>query len=155
VWWAATRALPEFLIGVLLRRAYAAGGLEKLPRVTPLLPLLAWLSIAVLPQGLSPLVDLAAVLVSPLPIAFLVRGEGLRGFALLGALSYPLYASHLAWIGLARHTPLFGLNDHANPLAASGMVVIALATAWLLSRLDPAAPAVMRFRPLWRLSRQS
>ena len=145
LWWAGTRAVPEFLIGVLLRRAHAAGQLQRLPPVTPALPFLAWTAIAVLPQGLPPMVDvIAAALVFPVLVALLVRGEsgGPRWFRTLGAASYPLYASHLAWIGLAQQTPLFGLNHRPQPLLGACVVLAAVAGAWVIYRLlDPAGRA--------------
>jgi peptidoglycan/LPS O-acetylase OafA/YrhL len=142
LWMGGLRALPEFLIGVLLQRAWRAGYFHRLPAITPLWPLAAWLAIAAMPQNLSILFDLGvAMLVCPLLIALLVRSDDIAPvwFAPLGAISYPLYASHLAWIDLARHTPLFGLNRHPNILLALGMVLISLLVSWLLYRvLDPA-----------------
>jgi peptidoglycan/LPS O-acetylase OafA/YrhL len=143
IWLGCLRALPEFLMGVVLHRALRAGLLERLPETTPLLSLAVWLAIASLPQGLSPLVDLAIVaLACPLLIAALVRGESQvpRWFAPLGAVSYPLYASHLALIELAQHTPLFGLNRQPRPLLAAGVVLMALGMAWVIHLLvDPVA----------------
>jgi peptidoglycan/LPS O-acetylase OafA/YrhL len=138
------RALPEFLIGVLVLRAYRAGKLASLPAVTPLLPLGVWLVMAVQPQGLSPLLDFAMVLSFPLLVALLVRGEAgaPAWFAPLGAISYPLYASHLALIWLAWHTPWLGLDHGPRPVLAAGVVLGAVGLAWLLYRLvDPAAKA--------------
>ena len=156
LWWAGTRALPEFLIGVLLHRAHEAGWLHRLPRVTPALPFLVWAAIAVLPQGLPPMVDAAAAaLVFPLLVALLVRGEagGPRWFGLLGAISYPLYASHLAWIGLAQHTPLFGLDHGPQPVLAACMVLVAMLGAWVIWRLlDPAGRKARQARSLHRLA---
>jgi peptidoglycan/LPS O-acetylase OafA/YrhL len=139
---AGLRALPGFLAGVVLHRAYKAGWMARLPAMTPLLPVTAWLVIAVVPQGVTPLFDLATVaLACPLLLALLVRGEAEapRWFAPLGGLSYPLYASHLAWIYVARRTPLFGLEGGPDPLRATGVVLLAVGCAWLLYRtIDPA-----------------
>ena len=132
IWLGGLRTFPEFLMGVLLLRAFRAGRLARLPAMTPLLPVAAWLVLAVLPQT-PPLLDAAiAILACPLLIALLVRGEaGSPGwFAPLGAISYPLYASHLAFISLARHTPLFGLNRHPDPLKAALVVLLALGAGW-------------------------
>lgn len=142
IWLGGLRALPGFMMGVVLYRVYRAGGLERLPVVTPLLPVTAWLVIAVMPQGLPPLFDLAVVLVaSPLLVALLVRGESgaPHWFWVIGALSYPLYASHLAFVYLARRTPLFGLNGVPDPLRALGVVLLAVGCAWALFKtVDPA-----------------
>jgi peptidoglycan/LPS O-acetylase OafA/YrhL len=137
IWLGGFRTFPEFLMGVMLLRAYRAGRLAPLPAVTPLLPVAAWLAIAVLPQT-PPLLDAAiAILACPLLIALLVRGEaGSPGwFAPLGAISYPLYASHLAFISLARTTPIFGLVHHPDPARAVLVVLLALAAAWVIHLL--------------------
>jgi peptidoglycan/LPS O-acetylase OafA/YrhL len=142
LWMGGLRALPEYLFGTLLYRAWRAGHFRRLPLVTPLLPLAAWLAIAVVPPNVPPLFDLAAVVfVCPLLIGLLLRGDARAPgwFLPLGAISYPLYASHLAWIGLAQHTPLFGLNHDPDPLRAVGVVLLAVASAWVLYRtVDPA-----------------
>jgi peptidoglycan/LPS O-acetylase OafA/YrhL len=145
VWLGGLRALPEFLMGVLLHRAFRAGFFASLPAITPLLPLGMWLVMAVQPQGLSPLLDFAmVVLIFPLLVALLVRGEAFAPawFVPLGAISYPLYASHLALIWLAWHTPWLGLDHGPRPVLATGLVLMAIGLAWLLYRLvDPAAKA--------------
>jgi peptidoglycan/LPS O-acetylase OafA/YrhL len=142
---AGLRAMPEFLIGALIHRAWRRGLLERLPEVTPALPFLAWLVLVVLPQGLPVMVDaVAAILVCSLLLALLVRADHRvpAWFGALGGISYPLYASHLAWIDLAQHTPLFGLNHHPDPLRAAGMMTVAVGAAWVLYRTcDPARRA--------------
>lgn len=149
IWLGWLRALPEFLMGVLLHRAFRAGLFGSLPVVSPLLPLAAWLVMAVLPQGLPSLLDFAmVVLIFPLLVALLVRGEAgaPAWFAPLGAISYPLYASHLAPIWLAWYTPWLGLDHGPRPVLAAGLVLIAVVLAWLLYRLvDPAAKAARRY----------
>jgi peptidoglycan/LPS O-acetylase OafA/YrhL len=139
IWLGGLRAAPEFLMGVVLYRLHCAGAFLRLPQVTPLLPLTAWLTIASMPQGLSPLFDLGVVLLAaPLLVVVLARAEAPGWFAPLGAVSYPLYATHLALIGLAQHTPLFGLDRGPRPLLAAGVVFFALAVAWAVHRLlDP------------------
>jgi peptidoglycan/LPS O-acetylase OafA/YrhL len=159
IWLGGLRALPGFVMGAVLHRLYRAGRLERLPAVSPLLPVTAWLSIAVMPQSLPPLFDLAVVLVAaPLLVALLARAGRAPGwFATLGGLSYPLYASHLALVYLARRTPLFGLEQGPDPLRAAGLVLLAIACAWVLYRtVDPAGkgrkagkiPALAAPRPL-------
>jgi peptidoglycan/LPS O-acetylase OafA/YrhL len=143
IWLGWLRALPEFLMGALLYRAHRAGAFASLPAVTPLLPLAVWLVLAVQPQGLSPLLDFATVtLIFPLLVALLVRGEAAAPawFAPLGAISYSLYASHLALIWLAWYTPWLGLDRGPRPILAAGLVLMAIGLAWVLYRLvDPAA----------------
>jgi peptidoglycan/LPS O-acetylase OafA/YrhL len=136
IWLGGLRAVPEFLMGVLLYRLHLAGVLRRLPQVTPLLPLAAWLAIATAPPGFPPVFDLAVVaLAAPLLVAGLARNAVPRWFAPLGAVSYPLYASHLALVWLAEYTPLFGLNRGPRPLLAAGVVLLALGVAWAIHRL--------------------
>jgi peptidoglycan/LPS O-acetylase OafA/YrhL len=110
--------------------------------------------VAIMPQGLPPLFDLAVVLlICPFLLALLVRGEAgaPAWFATLGGLSYPLYASHLAWVYLARRTPLFGLEGGPDPLRAGAVAFLAIACAWILYRtVDPAGKGprrVAKIRP--------
>ena len=142
IWLGGLRALPEFLTGVLLYRGFRKGLFTRLPAMTPLLPVAAWLALAVLPQGLSPLLDCAiAALACPLLVAVLVRNEAQTPawFGPLGAISYPLYASHLALIWLAQRTPLFGLDRGPSPVLAIVVVGLAVAVAWVIHRFcDPA-----------------
>jgi len=142
IWLAGLRALPGFMMGVVLYRGYRAGWMDRLPAVSPILLVILWMLVAVMPQGLPPLFDLAVVLlVCPLLLALLVRGEAgaPAWFGLLGGLSYPLYASHLAWTYLARRTPFFGLEEGPDPLRAAGVAILAIAFAWMLYRtVDPA-----------------
>lgn len=137
------RALPEFLTGALVYRAYRAGLLARLPLVAPSVLFLVWGCLAVLPQGTPPLLDAGiAILIHPLLLALLVRGEGTghAWFGWLGNISYPLYASHLAPIWVAWYTPWLGLDRGPNPLRACGVVLLALGLAWAIWRLaDPAA----------------
>jgi len=142
IWLAGLRALPGFMMGVVLYRGYRAGWMDRLPAVSPILLVTLWMLVAVMPQGLPPLFDLAVVLlVCPLLLALLVRGEAgaPAWFGLLGGLSYPLYASHLAWTYLARRTAFFGLEEGPDPLRAAGVAILAIAFAWVLYRtVDPA-----------------
>jgi peptidoglycan/LPS O-acetylase OafA/YrhL len=131
------RTVPEFLLGVVLFRAFAAGKLARLPVVTPLLPVVAWLAIAAIPDGPPWLDALLVIVACPLLVALLVRSP-LRApawFAPLGALSYPLYACHLAILSLAKNTPIFGLDRHPDVLRATGVVLLACAAAWVIQRL--------------------
>jgi len=139
VWLGGLRAVPEFLMGVVLYRLHCAGALQRLPRMTPLWPLTVWLAITAMPQGLPLVFDLGVVTVAaPLLVAILARNDAPRWLAPLGAVSYPLYASHLALVWLAQSTPLFGLDRGPRPLLAAGVVFLAFGLAWAIHRLfDP------------------
>ncbi len=85
LWLGGLRALPEFLMGVLLYRGHRAGLFARVPVVTPILPLAAWLAIASLPQGPSPLADLAIVALA-CPLLIVDAGPGRRGKPRAGSL---------------------------------------------------------------------
>ncbi|HJS45629.1 MAG TPA: hypothetical protein VJ753_04430 [Rhizomicrobium sp.] len=61
-------------------------------------------------------------------------------FAPLGAISYSLYASHLALIWLAWHTPWLG-HHGPRPVLAAGLALAAVGQALLYRLVDPAAKA--------------
>ena len=140
VGWA--RVAFAFPLGILLHRGWAAGRLSKVTATSAAWLLPAALLLIALPlPGLSPLYDLAAVLLLfPLLVVLAantaVGGRGARVNALLGRLSYGLYVLHgpivvafkylepaglplgarLAWYGLA---------------AALAIVAAALAERWI------------------------
>jgi peptidoglycan/LPS O-acetylase OafA/YrhL len=138
VWTTPMRAVPAFLAGALLHRAWRAGMLARLPAISPLIPLLLWMVIAAVPTfGPTPGFDLAVVTVaSPLLIALLVRGteSAPQPFLWLGAISYPLYASHLSLVFLARNTPLLGLDKGPHPFRAALVVAASLGLAAMIHR---------------------
>jgi peptidoglycan/LPS O-acetylase OafA/YrhL len=121
------RAIPGFLAGVLLFRAYRKGWLARLPKVSPLAVLALWFLIAEVPtRGATPTFDtIVVVVLSPLMIALLVRApdEAPKPFLWLGSVSYALYASHLALVYLAGNTPVFGLD--AGPSFWKASLVVA------------------------------
>ena len=83
----------------------------------------------------TPTFDMLVVIVaSPLLIALLVRAapDAPRPFLWLGAVSYPLYASHLALVFLAQNTPLFWLNGTPNYAKATLLVAGTIALAWVI-----------------------
>lgn len=133
------RAIPSFLAGVLIYRAWRAGYLDRLPALPPLALLLVWIVIAEVPtHGPTPTFDMiVATLLSPLLIVLLVRAKDTapRPLLFLGAISYPLYASHLALINLARETPLLGFAKGPDPIRAGLVVAATLALAWAIHRL--------------------
>jgi peptidoglycan/LPS O-acetylase OafA/YrhL len=87
--------------------------------------------------------DLGVVtVVAPLLVAILARNDAPRWLAPLGAVSYPLYASHLALVWLAQSTPLFGLDRGPRPFLAAGVVFLAFALAWTIHRLLDPRPAI-------------
>ncbi|HWY60620.1 MAG TPA: acyltransferase [Rhizomicrobium sp.] len=144
IWFGGLRAFPGFLAGVLLFRAHKIGLLARLPTVSPLLLVLVWPALAVIPQnGPTPLLDAGITILAGVPlVALLIRNSDPvpAWFAPIGAISYALYASHLALITLAQYTPVFGLNHHANPLLATVVVLLAIGVAWLIHVLiEPAA----------------
>jgi peptidoglycan/LPS O-acetylase OafA/YrhL len=99
------RAAFGFLAGVLIYRANSTGGFERLPALHPAVIYAFWFLVCCVPTDHPrPYFEASAsTLIAPLFIVLLVRGERPMGkiWALLGRLSYPLYASHFALINLA------------------------------------------------------
>jgi peptidoglycan/LPS O-acetylase OafA/YrhL len=145
------RAIPSFLVGVVLFRAHRTGRLARLPAVTPLLPLIVWVVIAEVPTfGPTPTFDLiVATLVCPALVALAVRAPQTapRPLIWLGAISYPLYASHLSLVFLARNTPLFGFDRGPDPLKAALLVAAAIGLAWIIHVAVERRPAGAAARP--------
>jgi peptidoglycan/LPS O-acetylase OafA/YrhL len=137
------RAIPAFLAGVVLYRAYRAGHFDRLPSVSPLVLVLTWTVLAEVPtNGPTPTFDLLVVtLVCPLLIALLVRAKEVAPapFLWLGAISYALYASHQSLILLANQ--FLDFRSSPNPLEASLGVGGALALAWAIHRFVEQKPA--------------
>jgi peptidoglycan/LPS O-acetylase OafA/YrhL len=143
------RAFAAFLMGVVLFRAHKAGLLKRLPSLQPLILLTLWIVIAGIPTPTAtPTFDMLVVIAaSPLLIALLARAAPVapRAFLWLGTVSYPLYASHLALVFLARNTPLFALDRAPDYAKASLLVAGTIALAWvihvLVERKTPAGRA--------------
>jgi peptidoglycan/LPS O-acetylase OafA/YrhL len=152
IWLGSLRAFPAFLAGVLLFRAHKIGLLARLPSVSPLLLVLVWPALAVIPQnGPTPLLDAGIAILAGVPlVALLVRNSDPvpAWFAPLGGISYALYASHLALIMLAQDTPVFGLSHHPDPLRASLVVLLAAGVAWMIHLfVEPAVANRARMVP--------
>ena len=125
------RASAGFIAGLLIYRAHSAGLLIGVPRLAPGIVYSAWFLICAMPtKHPMPMLEIAISLaVAPILVTLLVRGERPvpRPLMVLGALSYPLYASHFAivnmasvWLGIsqARHSPFL-----AVPMLAAALLL--------------------------------
>jgi len=148
------RSMGGFLAGVCLFRAYQRGYLARLPSLSPELLFAAWLIISAMPAPtITPAFDMIAVIVvSPLLIALLIRSDKPmpKIFVKLGALSYPLYASHLAFIAIAAaYFQEFHASRHilyAVPITAASLIL-----AWAINRITArksSSPAAYRNKKL-------
>jgi len=136
-----------FAAGVLIWRG-TNGGWLRLPAVTPLLPVALWTAVCLVPApGPTLLFDSVAVmLVAPLSVALLVAGKARSPawFDKVGALSYPLYASHFAVVGLARHFSNFTGKEGMSPFVLGGATILAaIALGWAVRRAEPVAARLM------------
>lgn len=133
------KAVPGFLAGVILYRGWRAGWLDRLPSISPLIVFALWVIITEVPTyGPTPTFDLLIVtLAGPLLIALLVRAPEAspRPLLWLGAVSYPLYASHLSLVFLARETPYLGFAHGPDPARAALLVAATLGLAFAVHRL--------------------
>lgn len=128
------RAAPAFSAGVLLFDFWRKGQLEHLPRVSPLLLVCLWCSVAIIPKQISPVaVDtVSVILVTPLLIALLVRAEAHspRWFTTAGELSYPLYICQMPILVVAKCVLPFSAHPILNFLLLLPAGALVLAVAW-------------------------
>ena len=147
----ALRAVPGFFAGVVIFRGHKAKLFDRLPAISPELLLTLWLVIAAVPTfTATPTFDAAAVIgLCPLLLVLLIRSEAKapRFCKPLGDLSYPLYTTHRGIILLAQLTPIFGLDKHADPLRAVGVVALCLAVAWGLMKIT--TPKMKPLKPAY------
>jgi peptidoglycan/LPS O-acetylase OafA/YrhL len=130
---AVVRAAPSFLGGVLLYRFHESGRFSGLPAVWPIAPLGAWLLIAAIDLP-SCWLDLIAIgLLAPLSLVSLAsrKTSTPRWALVLGALSYPLYATHDALVVFAGRSHVFDayLGHPAVPVTILAILCLALAEA--------------------------
>ena len=150
------RALGGFSAGIVVYRLYQKGLLKRLPSIRPEFLYAAWFAICALPvPGFRVVFDWFAVMViAPLIVALLVRGERAisQAFRRLGALSYPLYASHYVILVLSfmvvddiGYSPPMLLGV---PLILAGAVCI----AWLVAQLSNRMMLlpIAKIRPRWK-----
>src|SRR5579871_1954585 len=130
------RCLPAFAAGVTIYRIHRSAFFQRLPVVSTEFLLAMWLVVAVLPRpAATPALDAVIVtIVSPALVCLLVRSEHKAPpfCKWLGELSYPLYVVHPGLIVLANYTPVFGLWHSPHPLNAIVLVMVCLASAWLV-----------------------
>jgi peptidoglycan/LPS O-acetylase OafA/YrhL len=126
------QASAGFIAGIVIYRCHRKGMLQKLPVVRPGVIYAAWFFICSIPAtGPVPAFQTAsALLVAPFLICLLIRSERPMPVALnwLGAVSYPLYTSHLAIMNLA--ILLFPVSRHHNilwllPMGAGALLLAA------------------------------
>jgi len=141
------RATVGFLAGVMIFRANNAGLLRHLPVVQPEAIYACWLLVCAVPlMHPMPIFEaVAALVLAPVAITLLIRNErGLRKpYLALGALSYPLYASHFAIVNLALIWIVPGGGRHGL-LRLFPMLLAALALAWAVNRMAQLMPLSAR-----------
>jgi len=141
------RAAIGFLAGVVLYRAHRRGLLACLPSISPGIVFGIWLLICMVPETnrLPVFESIAAVIVAPLSVALLVRGERPlpKLYRALGALSYPLYASHFAILHLAL---IFLPPARGQSLLFLLLMPASLLLAWGIDRIAALVPAMLRRR---------
>jgi len=144
------RALAGFSVGIVIFRLHKAGSLRRLPAVRPELLYLFWmLACATSPMRYRAIYEAGvATVVAPVIIALLVRSERKmpRACNSIGALSYPLYASHFAGLIFASAMfDMFGLLP--GVWRTVPMVFVAIGMAEIVRRLSDsfAMPGLARF----------
>ena len=132
------RAAIGFLAGVIIFRTNNAGLLRRLPPVRPETVYACWLLVCAVPLvHPMPIFEAAAALVlAPLAIMLLIGNQGRlrKPYLALGALSYPLYASHFAIVNISLIWIVPGGGRH-NFLYLPPMLLAAFALAWAVDRI--------------------
>jgi peptidoglycan/LPS O-acetylase OafA/YrhL len=136
--WGFDRAVLEFLIGVIIYRYQRANTFAHLPSVRPELLYAMWFFFTAVPDSIGGAILSAglSLVVAPALIVLLVRTEecGPKYLIWLGAISYPLYASHFAVINVAAIV-LLRHAESANILWIIPMISTAVLIAWVIERL--------------------
>ncbi len=121
------RAMGGFTAGMLIFRLYAADWL-RVPNVRPYIPFAVWAAtcwiVSVWPDSFTE--PAAAFVIAPLCVAVLARSTWPIGrlWRVLGALSYPLYASHYAVL----------VGMHELTLGGAFGLLLSLSLSLLLAR---------------------
>jgi peptidoglycan/LPS O-acetylase OafA/YrhL len=142
------RATVGFIAGVLIFKAYRTEAFQRLPTIRSEIIYAAWFLICSIPYNHSrPIFESVAILIlAPLLVALLVRHDqpAPRLILSLGAISYPLYASHwaivnitLLWLDPAR--------ERHSWLLLFPMLAASLALAWAIDRVTLGLP---KMRPI-------
>jgi peptidoglycan/LPS O-acetylase OafA/YrhL len=131
----------------MIFRANKAGLLRRLPQIQPETIYACWLLICAVPlvHPMPIFEAVAALVLAPLAIVLLIGNQrGLRKpYLALGALSYPLYASHFAIVNIALIWVVPG-GDRPSFLYLFPMVLAALALAWAVDRVAQLVPLPAR-----------
>ena len=128
------RVAYAFPLGVLIQKGHRAGRLKRLGGLSPLLLLLLLVAPLVLPNGLiipDSIVDAACIfIVFPFVLCAAVETRAAPSYAwIAGAISYPLYATHMTLRPAVEMLVMKGVSGSASVLI---MMVSALALGLML-----------------------
>ncbi|MDP1026701.1 acyltransferase [Sphingomonas sp. KR1UV-12] len=125
-----------FTVGVWIERRRAQGRLIRIS-VPPVLLLALLLVVLAVPAAWGWPKDVAIVLlIFPLMCVAAIQseGRGVRLFAFLGLISYPLYVTHAAF-RYERMLPQFWHGaESAAPFSGIALITVMVAVAWILAR---------------------
>lgn len=142
------RATAGFIAGILIFKAHKTRVFLRLPTIRPEIIYAAWFLTCSIPRNHPlPIFESAAILImAPLSVAFLVRNDrpGPRLISSLGAISYPLYASHWAIVNMSLLW-LDPATTRHNWLLLFPMLAASLALACAIDRMTRSLP---KLRPV-------
>jgi len=130
------RATIGFIAGMMIFRANNAGLLRYLPLIPPQAIYVCWVFICAVPHDRPmPMFEaIAALVLAPLAIMLLVRGERRmpQPYLVLGTLSYPLYVSHFVIVNSAMIW-IHPADGRHSLLLLFPMLLAALILAWVIN----------------------
>jgi peptidoglycan/LPS O-acetylase OafA/YrhL len=136
--WGVGRAVLEFLIGVIIYRYQRSNSFARLPSLRPELLYATWFFLTAVPDSVGGAMFSAvlSLAVAPVLVVLLARTEEPvpKYLIWLGAISYPLYASHFAVVNVAAIVLLRHARS-ANILWIIPMISTAVLIAWVIERL--------------------
>ncbi|MBS0280524.1 MAG: acyltransferase [Proteobacteria bacterium] len=136
------RAVPTFATGMLVHKLWESGKLERLPRLPPSLICIGWFVLMALYSGPVWLDLMLVLLVSPVLLGLLVRGPDKisERFVWLGAVSYPLYATHAVILNFVLGAGLPVRLDGTAPWTLPLTIAFCIAVAEFVRRwIEPGA----------------
>lgn len=140
------RAVPTFVAGMLIHKLWESGKLDRLPRLPPSWICIGWFVLLAVYSGPVWLDLILVLVVSPLLLGILVRSpDKISGWLIwLGAVSYPLYATHAVILNFVSGAGLQIRPSGAVPWAFVLTIAVCVAVAEFTRRwIEPGARNIL------------
>lgn len=140
------RAVPTFVAGMLIHKLWERGKLERLPRLPPSWICIGWFVLLAVYSGPVWLDLILVLVVSPFLLGLLARSpDKISGWLIwLGAVSYPLYATHAVILNFVSGAGLQIRPNGAVPWAFVLSIAVCVAVAEFARRwVEPGARNIL------------